>query len=75
MSDPNALPAAGWYPDPEDAESDRWWNGVSWSDQRRARNAASGWAPVAGPVTTASARPVPPVAVPPGAVPPVAPYP
>ncbi|HTL42183.1 MAG TPA: DUF2510 domain-containing protein [Pseudolysinimonas sp.] len=75
MSDPNALPAAGWYPDPDDAASDRWWNGVSWSDQRRGRNAPTGWAPVAGSVTTASATPVPPVPVPPVPLPPVAPYP
>jgi hypothetical protein len=77
MSDPNALTAAGWYPDPDDAASDRWWNGVSWSDQRRARGGATGWAPVAGPVTTASATTASaqPAPVPPVPVPPVAPYP
>jgi hypothetical protein len=47
MSDSNAQPIAGWYPDPENEAGDRWWNGVSWSDQRRARNAGPGWAPAA----------------------------
>lgn len=45
MSDPNALPIAGWYPDPEDEANDRWWNGATWSDHRRPRNAPAGWAP------------------------------
>lgn len=45
MSDPNALPIAGWYPDPEDDTGDRWWNGATWSDHRRPRNAPAGWAP------------------------------
>jgi hypothetical protein len=69
MPDPNALPAAGWYPDPEDAASDRWWNGISWSDHRRGRNQPTGWAPVVAQPATASARPaddVPPVPVAPG---------
>jgi hypothetical protein len=47
MSDPNAAPIAGWYPDPENEAGDRWWNGATWSDHRRARNAGPGWAPVA----------------------------
>ena len=45
MSDPNALPIAGWYPDPENDKGDRWWNGATWSDHRRPRNAGPGWAP------------------------------
>jgi hypothetical protein len=45
MSDPNAAPIAGWYPDPENEAGDRWWNGATWSDHRRARNAGPGWAP------------------------------
>jgi hypothetical protein len=45
MSDPNALPIAGWYPDPENEAGDRWWNGATWSDHRRPRNAPAGWAP------------------------------
>jgi hypothetical protein len=72
MSDPNAQPIAGWYPDPENEAGDRWWNGATWSDHRRARNAGPGWAPAAAePAAAAStataagaapAIPVPPVA-------------
>jgi hypothetical protein len=41
MSDPNAaLPVAGWYPDPEHETQDRWWDGTSWSDHRRPREAS-----------------------------------
>jgi hypothetical protein len=71
MSDPNAAPIAGWYPDPENEAGDRWWNGATWSDHRRARNAGPGWAPsdsAAAPAAVAPAPgaapgiPVPPVA-------------
>lgn len=67
MSDPNALPIAGWYPDPEDDKGDRWWNGATWSDHRRPRNAGPGWAPApAEPVkkaaTTKAAAAAPAVA-------------
>lgn len=70
MSDETPQPIAGWYPDPENASGDRWWNGVDWSDQRRARGAVAGWAPVAGgaplapgvAATAAPGIPVPPVA-------------
>lgn len=27
----------GWYPDPDDPDTDRWWNGISWGDQTRDR--------------------------------------
>lgn len=54
MTDANqALPIAGWYPDPEDDKSDRWWNGTMWSDHRRVRTAAAPAAPA-----TAAAAPV-----------------
>lgn len=36
MTDARNLPAAGWYPDPENPAGERWWNGASWSDQKRA---------------------------------------
>jgi hypothetical protein len=58
MSDENATPPeAGWYPDPENAADDRWWNGVSWSDHRRSRETSTGWAPVSG--ATPAERPNP----------------
>jgi hypothetical protein len=80
MPDPNAAPIAGWYPDPENEAGDRWWNGTTWSDHRRARNAGPGWAPAgASPAGAAAAGaaaapaaegapgiPVPPVAPAPG---------
>jgi hypothetical protein len=86
MSDPNALPIAGWYPDPENESGDRWWNGATWSDHRRPRNAGVGWAPgapaapadaadaKAAPVETAPASgdAAPAIPVPPVAAPPAA---
>ena len=30
-----ATQSPGWYPDPDGAEGERWWNGVGWSDSRR----------------------------------------
>lgn len=48
MSDTNSsLPIAGWYPDPENAGSERWWNGASWADARRPAAGAAPAAPVA----------------------------
>lgn len=89
MSDPNALPIAGWYPDPENENGDRWWNGATWSDHKRPRNAGPGWAPepapakkaskkkadpaVVEPVETPAAAPAAPVAPAAPAVPPVPP--
>ncbi|MFT4028834.1 MAG: DUF2510 domain-containing protein [Protaetiibacter sp.] len=34
MESSNA-PAAGWFPDPEDASSERWWSGHGWTDHTR----------------------------------------
>lgn len=27
--------SAGWYPDPDGAAGERWWNGAGWSDSQR----------------------------------------
>ena len=35
------LPPAGWYADPEDANSERFWSGAEWSDEKRERPVAS----------------------------------
>lgn len=49
MSD---TPAAGWYPDPEDATQQRYWDGAQWTEHRAPLSGgqapASGQAPVAG---------------------------
>lgn len=52
----SALPIAGWYPDPENAAAERWWDGTAWSDHRRASTV-----PVA-PVAPAPAVPAAPAA-------------
>ncbi|MGV1037721.1 MAG: DUF2510 domain-containing protein [Candidatus Nanopelagicales bacterium] len=31
------LPPAGWYPDPDDSDGERYWSGDAWSDDKRAR--------------------------------------
>lgn len=31
-----SLPAAGWFPDPQDGTRLRWWNGHVWGDETRA---------------------------------------
>lgn len=47
----SAQPVAGWYPDPEDATAERWWDGAGWTDHRRPSTVA----PVAPPVTAPAA--------------------
>ncbi|TFD73380.1 DUF2510 domain-containing protein [Cryobacterium sp. Sr8] len=34
---PVTIPNPGWYPNPENGRQDRWWNGVSWSEQCKVR--------------------------------------
>lgn len=45
MSDASAPPPAGWYADPENPAGERWWNGSSWSDHKRAAGAPVAPAP------------------------------
>jgi hypothetical protein len=68
MTPPPASPRAGWYPDPEHDDQERYWDGTAWTDHRQpaAGNAASGGmdttavmpavasAPVATPPSTAT---------------------
>ena len=30
-----SLPAAGWYPDPQDGSLERWWDGQGWTTEVR----------------------------------------
>jgi Protein of unknown function (DUF2510) len=30
-----SAPPAGWYPDPEGGQGERFWDGTAWTDQRR----------------------------------------
>jgi hypothetical protein len=32
--EPTPLPPAGWYPDPDQAQTQRYWTGQQWTDQR-----------------------------------------
>ena len=68
-------PIAGWYPDPENAAAERWWDGTTWSDHRRASTvpvappiAPPGGAPSAAPALFPYGAPAaPPVSSPYGA--------
>ena len=53
------LPIAGWYPDPELAGHDRWWDGTTWTESRRVSSdsAAASPAPVSPPVGYAATMP------------------
>ncbi len=49
--------SAGWYPDPDGAPGERWWNGAGWSDARR------GAAPAVTPQPMPVAEQAPPTPV------------
>ena len=56
MAEP--LPIAGWYPDPEIRGHDRWWDGTTWTDNRRtSSDTAAPVAAPAGPAATAPRQP------------------
>jgi hypothetical protein len=38
-------PAAGWYPDPEDATCQRYWDGGAWTEHRAPLAGQGGWPP------------------------------
>ena len=61
MSTPSSLPPAGWYPDPQGGDGQRWWNGVAWSSETRA---AQPEAPVAPAEPVAPAQSATPAADP-----------
>lgn len=57
---------AGWYPDPDGAPGERWWNGSGWSDSRRGGAASAASSPYAA--TPASAPQSVPAPVPPAVI-------
>ncbi|MFJ6652881.1 DUF2510 domain-containing protein [Microbacterium sp. NPDC091313] len=52
MTDDSQIPA-GWYPDPDRADGQRWWNGMTWTDDRRGGIAAP-TPPAAAPASVAA---------------------
>lgn len=55
MSNPTDLPPEGWYPDAQNAGTERYWDGTNWSDQVRASSS-----PIAPATATATMAPVAP---------------
>jgi hypothetical protein len=43
VSDESGSPVAGWYPDPEVPSGERYWDGVAWTEHRRAAAASAPW--------------------------------
>lgn len=56
---------AGWYPDPDGAPGERWWNGSGWSDSRRGAGSAASSPYVVTPPSapTQTSVPVPPAVI------------
>lgn len=69
MSDASAPPPAGWYADPENAAGERWWNGSSWSDHKRAAAAPAAATGFVYGSSAPDARPDPYAPVPVGGAP------
>jgi hypothetical protein len=53
-----ALPPAGWFPDPHDADAQRWWDGARWTEHVHRAEMPSSTAHAGG-VPSATARPAP----------------
>lgn len=68
------LPAAGWYPDPDNIQRSRWWNGAAWTDNYSDYQTptAAAEVPVAAPAYGAPSYEAPAYSVPQAA--PMAPY-
>jgi hypothetical protein len=47
MTDDDSLAPAGWYPDPDQVDTQRYWDGEGWTDQRAplAKAGAVAWSP------------------------------
>lgn len=52
---------AGWYPDPDGAAGQRWWNGAGWSDSRQGETASATLPPPSAtpPVVYSAENPAP----------------
>lgn len=43
--DPQPEKRMGWYPDPDDSEKERWWDGKQWTDMTQSRTRDE-WGPL-----------------------------
>ncbi len=61
MSRPSPRRQPGWYPDPADANVQRWWSGRDWTEHRRGAPVAEATTPPGpAPILTSSVRPAAP---------------